>query len=456
MNYEKKFKDKRDELLYASFTWSWGNFDRQIQDEIIYTPLHMNDYLRGDTIESDHHHAIADVHYIYPFSDNSKLEVGYNLNYTKEHSDYEYSFDHVLDPSTSYIFNREEQIHALYATYGFQVGKQFSAQLGLRGEMVNNDFSREMYSGKREAFPKDYNSIYPTVHLSYQVNQMNSFQISYSRRIRRPDPWTMMPNVDLTNQEYIRFGNPKIDPEYTNAYELGYSLMFNKTTIFTSLYYRAVNNAMNRFEFPWTEDNALLYEFEWAWAVAGADATTGKTAQTFMNVSKSSNYGMEIIVDRDITDWWKANLSMNFFGSYQDGTDLGYDKVRSFNYNAKLNTTFTLPKSWSIQVSGRYYAPRKTIQGRSDARYDVDIAIKKSILNKQGNIGINFRDIFDTRGGHSYSFTDEYISFSNRHPYSRSIRVSFSYNFGKTANMRKRMQQQQQQDSYSGGSFDEE
>lgn len=408
--------------------------------------------MRGDTSESNNHRAVVDIHYVHPFSEKMQLEVGYNMNYNESKSTSITAYDNVRNLTESYDFEREEYIHALYATFGLQINK-FSAQLGARQEFVNNDFKKTDFAGVKTPFDKDYNSFYPTIHLSYQLNQNNSFQVSYSKRIRRPDPWTMMPNIDRTNKEYLRFGNPNIDPEYTDAFELGWSLMFEKTTIFTSAYYRYVNNGMTRFQFLWNQANANYYGFDWAWTAAGSEDADALTAQTFVNLAHSSNYGLEVIVDRDITDWWKANLSMNFFGSYQDGTALNYDKTTSFNFNTKLNTTITLPKNFTIQISGRYYAPRKSIQGRDNARYDFDIAIKKSLWNKQANIGINFRDIFDTRGGFGYAYTDQYITFTKRHPYSRSVRLSFSYNFGKTANMKRKVKQQQSfgQD-YTGGS----
>ena len=455
LTYEKTF-DRPDELFYASFTWNWGVHDRSIQDSIKYgNPIYPS-YVRGDTTSANPNNAVVDIHYVYPFSEKSKLEVGYNLNYRVGHPNYEYSYDHILDSTTSYNFNREEQIHAIYATYGFQIGKKLSAQLGLRGEMVKLNFERDLYKGGKTEYNRDYNSIYPTLHVSYQLNEMNSFQLSYSRRVKRPDHWNIMPNIDHTNQEYLRMGNPKLDPEYTDAFELGYSLMFKNTTIYTSLYYRQVQDGINHFDFLWNEENALAYGFDWAWGVAGDDSVSGRTAQTFMNISKGRNYGLELIIDRDITNWWKANLSMNFFGSYQDGRSLNYDEVTSFNYNAKLNTTFSLPKSWTIQVSGRYFAPRTTIQGRMDARYDFDLAIKKSILHNHGNIGINFRDIFDTRGGSGYSYTDEYIQFSNRHPFSRSVRVSFTYNFGAGSHNHEKGAHKHDHGGASDGSEEEE
>lgn len=459
LTYQKDFKDKKGQLFYSSFTWNWGKFNRKIEDNVIYdNPVYdaignltNTNYMRGDTSESNNHRAVADIHYVHPFSEKMQLEVGYNMNYNESKSTSITAYDNVRNLTESYDFEREEYIHALYATFGLQINK-FSAQLGARQEFVNNDFKKTDFAGVKTPFDKDYNSFYPTIHLSYQLNQNNSFQVSYSKRIRRPDPWTMMPNIDRTNKEYLRFGNPNIDPEYTDAFELGWSLMFEKTTIFTSAYYRYVNNGMTRFQFLWNQANANYYGFDWAWTAAGSEDADALTAQTFVNLAHSSNYGLEVIVDRDITDWWKANLSMNFFGSYQDGTALNYDKTTSFNFNTKLNTTITLPKNFTIQISGRYYAPRKSIQGRDNARYDFDIAIKKSLWNKQANIGINFRDIFDTRGGFGYAYTDQYITFTKRHPYSRSVRLSFSYNFGKTANMKRKVKQQSSGQEYTGGS----
>lgn len=451
ITYEKKFKNKKDELLYGAFTWSWGGFDHYLDESTDYVNPSLRDYNMKDTSTSNHNHAVADVHYVYPFSEDSRLEVGYNLNYNWEKSHNLYYYDQVFDPTSSYDFERTEQVHALYLTYGFQIFKKFSAQLGLRGEIVKNDFTRTMKTGLVDNFDKDYNSLYPTIHLSYQLNKNHSFQVSYSRRIRRPDPWTMMPHVDLSNPEYVRFGNPNIDPEYTNAFELGWSWMFEKTTIFTSAYYRQVSNGMQRFEFLWNEDNAMMYGFDWAWDIAGEESSTNRTAQTFVNLAHSSNYGIEIIIDREITKWWNMNISGNGFGSYQDGTELNYDKINSFNFNAKLSSTITLPHSFSVQVSGHYYAPRKTIQGKSYAHYDFDLAVKKSLWDKRANLSLNIRDIFRTRNHDGYSYTDEYVSFNSRRPYSQSIRLSFSYNFGKTANMKKKLKQQRVEDSYSSG-----
>lgn len=454
LTYDKKFKGNSDQEFYANVTWNWGHFKNNDNETLDYFNDSIADYYKDNKNNSHFNHLVADIHYVQPFSKTTKLEVGYNLEYDVSNDSYDYYLNHnpYVDTATSYDFHRDGQIHALYATFGFQLGEKLSTQLGLRGEIVTNNFSKELLTNVNTDFTKNYNSLYPTIHISYQLTKNQAFQLSYSRRVRRPDPWTMMPNIDLTNPEYVRFGNPNIDPEYTNAYELGYSLMIKKATIYSSLYYRATSNEMSRFEFLWNQENCNAYGFGWAWDIAGGESNSGRTAQTYVNLAHCYNYGLELIIDYQLFPWWKANISSNFFGQEEDGTDLNYSKVKSFNWNSKLSSTMTLPKEWTIQLSGQYYAPTKNIQGHNDARYFADIAIKKNILDKQGTISLNFRDIFDTKRSDGYTYSNEYISFNHRKPYSQSVSISFSYRFGQTANMKKKMKQQQDSNyNYTGG-----
>lgn len=458
ITYDKKFKGNSDQEFYANLTWNWGDFKNNNDETLDYYNNNFADYYKNDNENSHFNHLVADIHYVQPFSKTTKLEVGYNLEYNNSNNSYDYYINNnpFVDTATSYDFHRDGQIHALYATFGFQLGEKLSTQLGLRGEIVTNNFSKELLTNINTDFTKNYNSLYPTIHISYQLTKAQAFQLSYSRRVRRPDPWTLMPNIDLSNPEYVRFGNPNIDPEYTDAYELGYSLMLKKATIYSSLYYRKTSNEMERFEFLWNQANCSAYGFDWAWDIAGGESNSGRTAQTYVNLAHCYNYGLELIIDYQLFSWWKTNISSNFFAQEEDGSGLNYSNVKSFNWNTKLTSTMTLPKEWTIQLSGQYYAPTKTIQGRNEANYFADIAIRKNILHKQGTIALNFRDMFNTRAHDGYVYTDQYYAYNHRKPYSQAISVSFSYRFGQTTNMKKKVQKQQQDSNYNYTGGEEE
>ncbi len=452
LNYEKKF-NKKDQLLTIDANWNIGEFSNNNLQVRSFEENSAETFYLNNISKSNNDRAFVTLNYVHPFSENLKLETGYNLNYVNTNANYDYypSRDMIRDDSMSYVFKYKESIHAIYGTLGYNFNKKLSTQLGLRLEQVYRDGSK-LQNNEELFFPKDqetknYFSIYPTVHISYNFTDSQSGQVSYSRRINRPSPWSLAPYIDINNPAYIRFGNPDILPEYTDAFEIGYSKIFQNTTIFTSLYYRMTNNAMTNFSFLWNEANAREFGFDWVWDIAGEEYVDGRIATTSMNLAKSSNYGMEVILDQKITKWWKANLSANLYGNYEDGREFGGNLVQTLNWDAKLNTTLTLPKNWIVQISGQYVPKRENIQGYSDPMYWFDMSIKKDILNKKGSLGIRVSDIFNTRERSSYTFTENFKQYSVHHRTSRYVVVSFNYRFGvvnKEQAMKERKRQQQQ------------
>ncbi len=459
LNYEKKF-NKKDQLLTIDANWNIGEFsNNNIQIRSFEEGTSELFYLKNIS-KSNSDRAFATINYVHPFSETLKLETGYNLNYVNTNANYDYfpSRNMVRDDSMSYVFKYKESIHAVFGTLGYSFNKKLSAQVGIRLEQVFRDGSKTQNS-EELSFPKDqdtknYFSVYPTLHISYNFTDSQSGQVSYSRRINRPSPWSLAPYIDINNPEYIRFGNPDILPEYTDAFELGYSKIFQKTTIFTSLYYRRTNNSMTDFSFLWNKANADRYGFEWVWDVAGAEYSDSiRIATTSMNLAKSSNYGMEVIIDQKITKWWKANLSANLYGNYQDGRAFGGNLVETLNWDAKLNTTLTLSKNWIVQISGQYVPKRENIQGYSDPMYWFDMSIKKDILNKKGSLGIRFSDIFNTRERSSQTFTENFKQYSVNHRTSQSIVLSFNYRFGVVNKEQVQKERKRQQNASGADDF---
>ena len=458
LNYEKKF-NKKDQILTLDANWNFGKFSNNNTQIRSFNEDSEETFYLNNVSKSNSDRAFVTLNYVHPFSESLKLETGYNLNYVNTNANYDYfpSRDMVRDDSMSYIFKYKESVHALYGTLGYSFNKKLSAQLGLRLEQVFRDGSK-LQNNEELFFPKDqdtknYFSIYPTLHISYNFTDSQSGQVSYSRRIRRPDPWSLAPYIDINNPSYIRFGNPDILPEYTDAFEVGYSKIFPTTTIFTSLYYRVTNNAITHFNFLWNEANAREYGFDWVWDVAGAEYADGqRIANTSLNLSKSSNYGAELIIDQKITKWWKANLSGNLYGMYQDGREFGGNLVQTLNWDAKLNTTITLPKSWVIQISGQYIPKRENIQGYSDPMYWLDLSVKKDILNKKGNLSLRFSDIFNTRERSRYTFTENYKEYSVNHRTSQYIVLSFNYRFGAVNKDQMQKQKKRQSGEQNGDS----
>ncbi len=56
-------------------------------------------------------------------------------------------------------------------------------------------------------------------------------KIAYNRRIQRPSIQYPNPNIQGGNPLSITGGNPTLNPEYTNNYELGYNTYIGGTSL---------------------------------------------------------------------------------------------------------------------------------------------------------------------------------------------------------------------------------
>ena len=93
---------------------------------------------------------------------------------------------------------------------------------------------------------KNYVNFFPSVFLSYELQEGNNIQISYSRRIRRPRSYYLNPFPSYNNPLSIRAGNPDLDPEYADSYEIGNIKYWDKSTLSSSIYYRHSEGVISR------------------------------------------------------------------------------------------------------------------------------------------------------------------------------------------------------------------
>ena len=457
--YTKKFERKDEELTFdATFSTRHAHGDGT-QEQIYADPLANLDhyYQRLSETENNHQALNLKLNYLRPLDsffgrDGWRLEAGYEgrVNWPDQRADYTRvaylpsgDLDTSYDALSSTHFNYRQQVHAIYCTLGGNLTDALSLQAGLRGEYAYI-YGIDINHPDSDPVDKTYWQPYPTVHLSYKISELQSAQVSYSRRVRRPNMWDLNPYMDIREDNQMSFGNPNLDPEYTNAFEISYNLGVKKVNIFTSLYYRQTNNMITRYGFTWCADSVAHY----AWWEPYNPQFDGYRASTSFNLSTGYNYGMEFIIDWQIFRWWKVNLSINLFQNHISGTELlNYQSAESFQASGKFSSFMTLPKDWTIQLSGQYMAPWVDLQTRMDPAYWVDLAVKKDVFNKRGTFSLRVSDVFCTGGwGHTtLSPTFNRVFRSNR--LSPTVTLGFSWKI----NNGLRQRQQPEDDGDEGG-----
>jgi outer membrane receptor protein involved in Fe transport len=439
LDYKLSFKNP-GQYLTADVLYSGAdrknNSNYYLIDNIVNgVPVYTNPSLQNTYTNNTYNITTVMADYVHPIHENSNFQAGYKSIFRNIDNDFNSeSYNDTLLQWTSdvnlnnhFIYN--EQIHAVYGTYSNSI-KDFSFQIGIRAEQALTKFN---LINTNQSYSNNYFSIFPGAHILQKLGKDNEIQLSYTRRINRPNTRQLNPFIDYEDPLNLRQGNPYLKPEYIDAYELSYAKYWKKSTLTSSVYYRQINDMISRIQ---TID------------------TTGVSTTTYQNLNKGTSYGFEVIARTGIFDWWNLTSNFNFYRTILKGT-LGTSDLNSDNYSwsVKIISNITLWDMLQIQVSGNYDGPRTMAQGKTDPNYDVDMGIKADLFNNKAvSIGLNLRDVFNSHKRSSTTSGIGFIEESSRRRDSRVAMLTFTYKFGNNDSTRKKTMQkdkredQQQED----------
>ncbi|WPP52830.1 outer membrane beta-barrel family protein [Catalinimonas niigatensis] len=349
--------------------------------------------------------------YIYPFLENAKFETGVRNTLRQINNAYiveeqEESGDWISLPGFTNTFNYDENIYAAYAILSNKTGK-WSYQGGLRAEATDITTHLVQTDEKND---KDYINFFPSAFLTYQLTKTNSLQASYSRRINRPGFRELNPFSSFTDARNFRFGNPDLNPEFTDSYELGYLYNYASGNVYFGAYYRFTDDVVERVRWSETVDSLVV------------------TFTRPQNLSTQNAYGFELNGSRDLFSWWNVNANMNFYRSITEGEFDGQAlNADTYTMSGRFTSKWKIPNIFDIQFSGFYRAPEETTQGRRKAFYAFDLGATREIMQNKATLAFNVRDLFNTRKFRYETFTDSFYESTEFQWGVRQITLSFTY-----------------------------
>lgn len=361
---------------------------------------------------------IFQVDYTQPFSDEGKFEAGLRTGLREVSNDFavtEEVADGVWEPLVGLNNNiiYDEDIYAAYSNVGNNIGK-FSWLAGARLEYtdVKTDLKQT-----GEVNPRDYLNLFPSATLGYELNERNSLSVSYSRRIRRPRFWELNPFFTFTDRRNFWAGNPDLNPEYTNSFEVGYLKYFEKGSLTLSPYYRHTTGVVQRLRIQETD-------------------TTSVTRP--QNLAEQDDYGLELTFNYEPMKNWRINGNANFFRSETIGRFNEQDLSAEANtMTGRLSTRITFWKKIDLQINFNYRAPRNTTQGRRLAIWHVDPAASMDILKGNATVALSVRDLFNTRRRRYITEGDNFRVEGDWRWRARSTVLTFSYRLNKKKERRR-------------------
>lgn len=379
------------------------------------------------------------VDYVNPLNEKTTLEAGAEARITRTDNDYHTANPAVTDPQDqTSIYTYDTDIYSAYVTFG-QKYKKFSYQIGTRFESYQVK-SNLNYGYK--TFNDDYITLYPSAYFTYNLNEKNVLQLSYSRRVDRPSLEQTKPIREFSTPLVTSYGNQNLRPQFTNSVEVNYTRTLEKGSITTGVFVRRINDQISRTLSPDPNDDSGY-----------------KQILGFANYDNSSSYGFEASLNYKLTKWWDIQPSIDFSSIKQHGVVFEFDPntgkssplertVTTSAFNARMNSNFKPTKRLSFLLFGFYRGPVEEIQQHRKEMYKMDIGSRYTLLDNKMNISVRFNDVFNTM---KYAFDGIY-------PYpqegqftweSQTVYLGLTYNFGGAKI--KNLQRKQREDNTNKG-----
>lgn len=413
--FEKKGHQLTTDIQYENKSEKETSIYEELYFDGAYMALDTADYKQFSNSEEGNRRLGINIDYVLPMKKQGKLEGGIQSSFRKIFNDYRVRelLNNIENPNIDFTndFNYDEIIHALYVNLGQKIN-HFSFQTGLR--MEYSDVKTKLLV-TNEINPRKYTNLFPSIFLTYDLPVNNAVQLSYSRRIQRPTFLDLNPFFTLRDRRNIFRGNPNIEPEYTDSYELGHIKYWEKGSLSSVAYFRKTKNVIKRLQ-------RLDQDFP--------DVTITQAE----NLELKRNFGVEFTYSYFPNKWWRLNGDMNLFHSLAEGTfeykgETFFVGGESFSMTTKTSSRFIFWKKINTQITFNYSAPRTTTQGGNKAIIAADFAVGMDFFNNNGSLTLSVIDMFNSRRRRSFSADDTFYSEDNFLWQSRAIVLSFHYRF---------------------------
>lgn len=440
LDYRKTFPDQKDREIVFAFQLSGQN---SLTENEVDQSGEISQYQRDIINENDglNLEYTGQIDYVHPVNDNFKVETGVKAVLRRIDSDYftqvkaEDGAPFVTDPRLSDFFQYDQDVFAGYLSVNIGIGENWGLQAGARYE--NTRIGGEFASENPE-FDNEYNNFLPSIILNRKLNRFSNVKGSYTRRIQRPSLSFINPFTTINDPNTLQLGNPDLDPELVDQYEVAYNTYVKGVVFNAAVYLRRTSDLIEPF---------LNLDDD------GIASTT-----TFLNIGESDTYGVNVFTTFKL--WKKVQLRFNVnYGRYNGTGVVGGERLkRSANLlSGNAGGSYKLNDKISFDFFAFGRARRQNLQGSTPSFSLLGVGGKYQI-SKRTSLGI--RAIEPYQENKIFGSDLEGPDFRQTSVLSipfRSIGISFSHKFGqidfKAQNRRSRVKNDDQKQGEGNQQF---
>jgi len=421
LNYTKTFEKKGKELSFLTL-YSKNNRENSFTNTLFEENNLESIFSRLKNLNpSKNEEFTIQVDYVTPITEKGTqiIEYGAKNILRRAYSDFSYflsqgpsgEFVALPDPTLSNEFSYDQNVTAAYLSYTFQLLKNYTLKPGLRYEYttINADFKTDF-----KAEIPSYGTLVPSINASRKLKNGNLIKLAYNRRIQRPSLRFLNPNIEASNPQQQSQGNPELDPELTDNYELGYSTFIKGTTLNFTGFYRNTTGSIQSIRNV-REDGIIFTTFE--------------------NIGREQALGTNL--------FFNVNLNNKF--SLNGGTDLYYSmldngledpkfaaKNQGLVVSGRMFGNYSLPKDWQIQLFTFARGRRVQLQGNSGGFAAYGLNLNKQFKEKRGSFGIGAENFLKKEFViRNEIITPSIVQNSTSRIQNLNFKLNFNYRIGK-------------------------
>jgi outer membrane receptor for ferrienterochelin and colicin len=351
-----------------------------------------------------------------PMGERQIVEMGVKNIWRQVFSNFTYQADpegdgvylEVPNSTLNNNLNYDQNVSAGYLSYTYNTKSNYGIKAGARYEYTTiNAFSQ---TESNIEIPS-YGLFVPSLNISKKI-KTSTLKAAYNRRIQRPSLQFLNPNVQAANPLNVSVGNPELEPEFTDSFELGISKPIKATSINISAFARNTSNSIQRIR-----------------EVRGDTILT-----TFRNIGQENAYGTSINVNV-----MAGKLTLSGGGDVYYAMLTNNDPNPEFNaanegfvYSGRLFGGYQLKKNWALQAFGFYRGRQVQLQGFQGGFGVYSLSLNKNFNNKKGNIGFGIENFLQkSMKINSETITPTINQKNVNELFNFNAKINFSYRIGK-------------------------
>lgn len=406
-----------------------NNFEADLLNNVDFATISARQ--KNDNISFNQENTLQ-AEYQTPLGDRQMIEFGGKGIFRVVNSDYQYYFSegssnlYSLDPfRTSNELNYNQTVGAGFLSYTLSTKNKWSIKAGSRLEYteINAQFQNNL-PGERIAIPS-YWSLIPSINLSKPLSKTLTLKGGYNRRIQRPGIQFLNPNVNESNPSNISVGNPYLDPEFTDNFEVSSSVNLKGIFVTGAVFYRHTGNSITNLRDTFTIKNPNPLE-------AGTISTI---RTTYQNIGNENTFGFNVFGNATLFKIWQINGGIDMYNVNlsNNNPDPIYSASNSgWVFGGRIFSNVRLKKGWGIQGGGGARGRQVNLQGTSGSFAFYSIGIRKDFPNGKGNVSLSTENFLNHPFRvNSNSKTALLEQFSTNSFYNAGVRLGVNYRIGK-------------------------